>query len=323
MNKGVEHGPYLNAQDRLDVFESLAPQPLAQLTIVESGRSPIVRALTERDLHSNDLRIYVYETREQGGLAVALRLLRTLSMYSALPTNSILLAADSTHLSVYSQIIKHAQAFEVDLKDIDWGHLDNYAYPSSTYPQGPDEYDFVAHLRRHFIDPAGIPNDHFHPIQSWGTDNLHQVARDYDDWVRSAQPIIGLFGLGPVTPPIMKSSTTPDEVHLAYITAQTPLYVGYHYLPELSPATIFRNHKMRHEHSPTGGITMGPRNIQNLQYKFVSAWGKPQEVAAAFLGPINLGTVATMLRRYNFRPGTHVFLDRASAQPLLDRVQQK
>lgn len=311
----------LETTSRRSIYEALAPQPVTQLTIVDSGRSPIIRALTEKDIKTHDLRISVYETREQGGLAAALRLLRILSMYSeAFYTNSVLLAADSTHLSVYSQIIKHAKAFNVDLGSIHWGHLDNYAYPQSEYPNGPDTYDFVTHLRRHFIDPAQIPDDHFHPIVSWGTDNLSQVAIDYDAWVRNVQPVIGLFGLGPVTPAHMKSSTVPDEVHLAYITAQTPLKVGYHYLPELSQATIYRNRVMRGETSPTGGITMGPRNIQQLQFKLVSAWGKPQEVAAAFLGPINLGTVATMLRRHNYRRRTHIFLDRASAQPLLERV---
>lgn len=294
--------------EKFQLAEAL-PIPIAFLTVTETPDGPLVRPLTADDERRRDLRIDVYEDRLAGGDAVALALLHEIVRFSR---RAVVLPADTTHQAVYPRIISRAVELDVNLREIDWLHLDNYNYPPEEYSQGPDEFDFARYLETQFIQPAGIPRSRFHPIDSWKADP-EMVAQRYDELFRQLQPQVGLFGLGPVGDP------EHPEVHLAYISAGTPLDRGYHYLPRLPEHTISRNRE-RGEMTPDGAISMGPDNIRSLGTKFVSAWGKPDEVTAALLGPITLETVATMLRRPGFRNGTQFFLDQASAKPLLAQL---
>jgi len=215
---------------------------------------------------------------------------------------TILLATGKTMLEFYPALIRIAQEQSVDLTSFNYGHLDNYVWRPSSYPNGPGDEDFIKYLKKYFLEPAKIPEDHFYPINGL-TEKPDLIAKKYNEWL-STQKIVAVFlGLGPA-----------PEVHLAYIKEGTSLDKGVHHV-FLSAITVARN-VGRGEKVPTEAITVGLANIKQAANKFVLAIGKTEEVRLALTGPITNNVVATALRTEGFKETVHAYLDKASAEYL-------
>lgn len=216
------------------------------------------------------------------------------------PGQTILLATGITMLGFYPALILFAEEHSVNLASFNYGHLDNYVWRPSLYPNGPGKEDFFTYLQQNFLKPANIPADHFYPINGI-TETPQSVAKRYDEWL-STQNIAAVFlGLGPA-----------PEVHLAYIKSGTPLSVGVHH-EILSEVTVSRNIS-RGEKVPEEAITVGIANLKQATHKFVLALGKTEEVRLALTGPITPDVVATALRTKGFKESVHVYLDDLSAR---------
>jgi glucosamine-6-phosphate deaminase len=213
------------------------------------------------------------------------------------PGQTILLATGVTMLEFYPKLISEARKKSLDLNRFTYGHLDNYVWRN-----GKGKEDFINYLHSNFLDPAGIPTDHFFPITG-ETDNPEQTAKDYEQWLQN-QTIAAVFlGMGPI-----------PEVHLAYMQAGTSLTQGVYY-STLSHSTITRN-KRRGEDVPNEVITVGLADLRRATHKFVLAFEKEQEVRLALTGPITTDVVSTALRTEGFKESVHVYLDSASCKGL-------
>lgn len=215
------------------------------------------------------------------------------------PNDTILGATGNTFLKVWPIFIREAVRLEVDLRKLQVGHLDNYVWRPEQYPHGPGPEDFAEFMRQNLIIPAGIPMEHFHPIDGY-TSNPNLVALLYQSWLNTQQVRIAFFGLGPV-----------PEVHLGYMNAYTPADRGMHHV-HLSPTTVKRNLE-RGENVPNEAITAGPSTIAKAEHKIVMAFNKPGEITRALVEPKSPRIVASMLRGL---PNVHFFIDEASARPL-------
>jgi len=215
---------------------------------------------------------------------------------------TILLATGKTMLEFYPALIRLAEKQSVDLTSFNYGQLDNYVWRPSLYPNGPGEEDFIAYLKKNFLEPARIPNYHYFPINGI-TEEPELVAQQYNGWL-SNQKIAAVFlGLGPA-----------PEVHLAYIKEGTSPEIGVHHVL-LSDITVARNIR-RGEKVPTEAITVGIANLKQATHKFVLAIGKTEEVRLALMGPITPNVVATALRTEGFKETVHVYMDEESAKGL-------
>lgn len=292
-------------------------QPDWHLTVSETPDGPVVRPYSESDLKTRDLDISVFKDTATGARYLTQELVGTLvyelnrnTMQGVESPVAVILAADTTHDTgnpgFYGLFGPYADALGFDKSRLRVMQLDNYWYPLDRYPERTDAYDFAGILERKFILPNGIDSQFFYPIKSIGTDP-DEVVRQYEQLFQTLKPVAGTFGIGPL-----------PECHLGYIPQGTPLKTRFGFV-QVSPATTARNIE-RGQHTPDTAITIGPANISQLKWKFVTSWKNPEVTDSVFLGPITTDVVATMLRRTEYRHGVRVFLNQESAQPLLDRL---
>lgn len=256
--------------------------------------------------HPDGPLIHVCPTPDQTYAAAVANFLDILE--KAKEGDAVLLATGDSYLPFYTVLIARAKN-GVNLAQFRWGHIDNFAYDAKNYPEGTGEQDYEKFLRRHFIEPAGIPNDHLFPIGGL-TANATQTAREYNQWLEKQRIIAALMGLGP-----------EPVVHIAYMKPDMDLEQGVAAI-ELSPETVARNEERAKKEGklppPKTAITLGLPHLRRAEHKFVLACGDgyAERVRLALAEEINPNIIATYLRTEGFRDTVDVYLDATSAKHL-------
>lgn len=265
---------------------------------------PDISPRAERQLAEGP-RVLVYETPDDAAAAMAIA---TVGKLSQVDNPTVLLATGETMRPYYRKLIELSRTdhtIHAVLTRTTYGQLDNYVYRPEAYPHGPDQTDFSRTLLREFLDPMGIHEDRFLPLNGH-TRNPEGIAKFYAKGLSLRRLTVVNFGLGPL-----------PEVHLAYMREGTSFDADVHYVPRLEESVIARN-KNRGENPPSEAITIGHKTYANAQYIQVLCFGadKAASLERALYGEITPRMVATGLRR----PGlgnVEFYVDQAAAQLIL------
>lgn len=259
--------------------------------------------------HADGPMIHVSPTPQETHASMADDLLDILA--SAQVDDTVLLATGNTFVPFFAKLIARARERGISLAKFRWGHIDNFSYNPREYPSGTDDEDYEKYLRKHLIEPAGIPEDHFFPIKGLSA-NPAKTAADYDRWLGNQHIIVVLMGLGP-----------EPVVHIAYMRPDMDLEQGAAAI-EFSPETDERNKQRAQKEGkpppPKHGITLGLPHLRRAEHKFVLAYGDSyaERVRLTFGEEINPNVIATHLRTEGFRDTVNVYLDRTAAKYLTD-----
>lgn len=251
--------------------------------------------------HPDGVNIHVSPTPEEARLSMADDILNVLA--NAEDGQTVILSTGNSSSKFYPVFIEQARERGIDLTRFHYGHLDNYAYDPQAYPDGTDNEDYEKYLRRHFIEPAGIPEDHFHPIRGL-SDHPEEVAAEYDAWL-STRPIVaaiaGAMGPEPV-------------VHFAFMKPGMDLERGVSVI-DLSEETVERDRQRAIEGGypppPDRAFTLGLPHLRRARHLFNINCGPEyrKRVELALTGPVDPNVIATYLRTEGFRDKVHIYLD--------------
>lgn len=222
----------------------------------------------------------------------------------------VLLSTGNTSQAFYPVFIARAQERGIELTRFRYGHIDNYVYDPLQYPYGTDDHDYEKFLKKHFIDPAGIPEKNFFPIHGYTADP-HGTADRYDQWLETQRIVVaitGAFGPKPV-------------VHLAFMKPTMDLEVGVAAI-NLSDEVVRRDSTRAadsdYEPPPTRAITLGLPHFRRALNIFGINCGPEyvSRVQTALTGPIDPRVIGTYFRTEGFRKKVHLYLDPVTAQPI-------
>lgn len=286
--------------------------PEAPISIdVTAATAPAISVYKETIFsHPDGPNIHMLQSPEEARLAMADDILDIL--VTAEDGNLVLLSTGKTSQAFYPAFIARAQEREINLTRFRYGHIDNYVYDPLQYPYGTDDQDYEKFLRRHFIGPAGIPENNFFPIHGYTADP-HGTASEYDQWLESQRIIVaitGAFGPKPV-------------VHFAFMKPSMNVedgVVAINLSSEVVNRDAARAADVGSPPPPTRVITLGLRHFRRAQHIFNINCGPEyvERVRLALAGPIDPSVIGTYFRTKGFRKKVHLYLDPVTAQPVID-----
>ncbi|MBI4065535.1 6-phosphogluconolactonase [Candidatus Gottesmanbacteria bacterium] len=280
--------------------------------------TPVIAGYRETIFHHPDgPNIHMLQSPEAARLAMADDNLDILT--TANDGDLVLLSTGNTSKAFYPVFVARAQERRINLARFRYGHIDNYVYDPLNYPFGTDNQDYEKFLRKHFIEPAGIPKDNFFPIHGYTADP-HKVASDYDQWLESQRIVVaiaGAFGPKPVA-------------HFAFMKPGMNLEVGVAAINlsgEVVRRDVTRAEEADYPPPPTRAITLGLRHFRRAQHIFTINCGSEyvSRVTLALTGPIDPRVIGTYFRTEGFGKKVNIYLDPATAQPIIEHfsIQQE
>ncbi|MBF0268976.1 MAG: glucosamine-6-phosphate deaminase [Alphaproteobacteria bacterium] len=210
------------------------------------------------------------------------------------------LAAGATPLAMYGELVRAHKTGEVDLSAITVFGLDEYLSLGSDHPAS-----CAYTLRRHLIEPLGLPDDRVHLLDGLAGGNLVAYCADYEARIKAAGGLdLQILGLG-------------VNGHIGFNEPGCSLG-GRTHTAVLRSSTLATNKAVfapYGEEVPRGAVSMGVATILSAKRILLLATGpaKAQAVAKAVEGPVTTMLPASALQMH---PDALLLLDEAAAADL-------
>jgi glucosamine-6-phosphate deaminase len=230
-------------------------------------------------LHTRSIRLEIFENEQVVGEAAAAFVAAQVQQK---PDSVLLLPTGRTPLLMYSGLVARVQRGELRLNRIQTFNLDEFHSLPADHPG-----NYRSYMRRVFFEPAGIPAQNTHLLDSAAPDPLKECAT-YEGKIRAAGGIdLVVLGIG-------------ANGHIGFnepgssLTSRTRLVAIQ---PETRMANAFLFEAIV-ENVPEAALTVGIGTIMEARKVLLLATGvsKAEAVSAMLSGPVTPDLPASYLR---------------------------